>query len=411
MSSPAPRAPRHAALCPPLIMELPAESAMPPADASKESPEKQERKAKSPAGPPEKDGEPVRGDEYFLPAKLYPSEKPGSTPYGRGWIANVLKLFGRRGTRIVQFKVKGEDPVEMQLAEFVKQCKRTDSLTAKATADSPKGATRKADAAKESQAADAELAPGDEYFLPAKLYPSEKPGSTPYGRGWIANVLKLFGRRGTKIVQFQVKGEDPVEMQLAEFVKQCKRTDSLTAKATADSPKGAKRKADAVEEPAPAAKKEKKPSGKQAAAPEAEEKAAKQAAKEAAKAAKAAAKAAKADPRATKSEPGEPAPGDEHFLPARLYPGEKPGSTPYGRGWVAHVVQMLSDKGARLVQFQVEGEEPVELSLADFTRLCKRTDTLTRRTSDAGGAGKPRKDQGAGSKRCLLYTSPSPRDS
>ena len=85
---------------------------MPPADASKESPEKQERKANSPAGPPEKDGEPVRGDEYFLPAKLYPSEKPGSTPYGRGWIANVLKLFGRRGTRIVQFKVKGEDPVE-----------------------------------------------------------------------------------------------------------------------------------------------------------------------------------------------------------------------------------------------------------------------------------------------------------
>ena len=124
--------------------------------------------------------------------------------------------------------------------------------------DSPKAAPKKkSPTPKLTSPPPGEPAPGDEHFIPAKLYPSEKPRDTPYGRGWVASVLKVFSRKGAKIVQFEVEGVDPEEMQLSDFVKNCKRTDSLEAAPRATK-KGSKRKAKAK----PTAKAKAKPKAK-----------------------------------------------------------------------------------------------------------------------------------------------------
>ena len=70
--------------------------------------------------------------------------------------------------------------------------------------------------------------PGDTWFVPARLWPTEKANSTPHGRGWIAHVqsVQRIAARGDAVT-FLCEGEtDAVysiqnSEQLAEFVRAC----------------------------------------------------------------------------------------------------------------------------------------------------------------------------------------------
>ena len=70
--------------------------------------------------------------------------------------------------------------------------------------------------------------PGDTWFVPARLWPTEKANSTPHGRGWIAHVqsVQRIAARGDAVT-FLCEGEtDAVysiqnSEQLAEFVSAC----------------------------------------------------------------------------------------------------------------------------------------------------------------------------------------------
>ena len=65
--------------------------------------------------------------------------------------------------------------------------------------------------------------PGDTWFVPARLWPTEKANSTPHGRGWIAHVqsVQRIAARGDTVT-FLCEGEtDAVDLLLAEFVSAC----------------------------------------------------------------------------------------------------------------------------------------------------------------------------------------------
>ena len=52
--------------------------------------------------------------------------------------------------------------------------------------------------------------PGDTWFVPARLWPTEKANSTPHGRGWIAHVqsVQRLAARGDAVT-FLCEGETP----------------------------------------------------------------------------------------------------------------------------------------------------------------------------------------------------------
>ena len=60
----------------------------------------------------------------------------------------------------------------------------------------------------------------ERFFVPASLWPDEKPNKTEHGKGWVASVLSV--KKG-KIVHFQCDGEDePVSMPVGAFREHCK---------------------------------------------------------------------------------------------------------------------------------------------------------------------------------------------
>ena len=69
---------------------------------------------------------PEVGARYFVPAALWPNEKPTKTKYGKGWLASVVagKKKSKKSDEVVNFLCDGEEEaVSMALATFTGECK------------------------------------------------------------------------------------------------------------------------------------------------------------------------------------------------------------------------------------------------------------------------------------------------
>ena len=61
---------------------------------------------------------PAKGDRYFVPAKLWPKEKPRVHPLGRGWMASVVS--SSKG--VVKIRCDGEETAPLDRAVFIREC-------------------------------------------------------------------------------------------------------------------------------------------------------------------------------------------------------------------------------------------------------------------------------------------------
>ena len=219
-------------------------------------------------------------ERYFVPASLWPDEKPGKTPHGKGWLASIMSVSsaspaGKKrksasskpdAEMIVRFKCDGEDEsVSMDVSAFLKHCKSLgmgaqevvaaskDQPTAKKQKKGKQPAAKVANEEKEEPKEEEKQEEEKEkkadtgtsavpkvderYFVPASLWPDEKPGKTPHGKGWLASIMSVSSASpaGKKrksasskpdaemIVRFKCDGEDEsVSMDVSAFLKHCK---------------------------------------------------------------------------------------------------------------------------------------------------------------------------------------------
>ena len=103
-------------------------------EAAAEDEEVAAKGATDPSGPPAVD------ERFFVPASLWPDEKPTKTAHGKGWLASIVSVApaatatGKKrksagssnaeAEMTVRFKCDGEDePVSMAVAAFREHCK------------------------------------------------------------------------------------------------------------------------------------------------------------------------------------------------------------------------------------------------------------------------------------------------